>query len=352
MLNIKITGTGSIIPQQVQPNDGFSKHSFFDSSGLPIDNSNIEIIEKFKAITGINQRRYIKDHQTVVDIAIEAAEIAIADSNIDSEAIDYIIFAHNVGDISLNSNQVDTLPSLASKLKAGLKIKNPECVAYDILFGCPGWLEGVIQAKAFIKAGMAKKCMVVGADTLSRVLDHSDRDSMIYADGAGVTIIEETNDHGGILSHKTVTYTSEGEAEFIFYGPSNNLGKGKKYIKMYGRKVYEFALNKVPLAIQSCLEASGESIDSVSKIFIHQANLKMDEAIIKRLYRLYKKPTPKGILPMNIQEFGNSSVATIPTLFDLVSKQNYAGHSIKKGDLIIFASVGAGMNINAITYRV
>ena len=349
MLNIKITGTGSVIPQKVQPNAGFSKHSFFDASGLPIDNPNIEIIEKFKAITGIDQRRYIKDHQTVVDIAIEAAEIAIADSNIDPETIDYIIFAHNVGDIALNSNQVDTLPSLASKLKAGLKIKNPECVAYDILFGCPGWIEGVIQAKAFIKAGMAKKCIVIGADTLSRVLDHSDRDSMIYADGAGATIIEETNDQGGILSHKTVT---EGEAEFIFYGHSNNLGKGKKYIKMYGRKVYEFALNKVPLAIQSCLEASGESIDSVSKIFIHQANLKMDEAIIKRFYRLYKKPTPEGILPMNIQEFGNSSVATIPTLFDLVSKQNYAGHSIKKGDLIIFASVGAGMNINAITYRV
>ena len=352
MLNIKITGTGSVIPQKVLPNAGFSKHSFFDASGLPIDNPNIEIIEKFKAITGIDQRRYIKDHQTVVDIAIEAAEIAIADSNIDPETIDYIIFAHNVGDIALNSNQVDTLPSLASKLKAGLKIKNPECVAYDILFGCPGWIEGVIQAKAFIKAGMAKKCIVIGADTLSRVLDHSDRDSMIYADGAGATIIEETNDQGGILSHKTVTYTSEGEAEFIFYGHSNNLGKGKKYIKMYGRKVYEFALNKVPLAIQSCLEASGESIDSVSKIFIHQANLKMDEAIIKRFYRLYKKPAPEGILPMNIQEFGNSSVATIPTLFDLVSKQNYAGHSIKKGDLIIFAAVGAGMNINAITYRV
>ena len=352
MLNIKITGTGSVIPQKVLPNAGFSKHSFFDASGLPIDNPNIEIIEKFKAITGIDQRRYIKDHQTVVDIAIEAAEIAIADSNIDPETIDYIIFAHNVGDIALNSNQVDTLPSLASKLKAGLKIKNPECVAYDILFGCPGWIEGVIQAKAFIKAGMAKKCIVIGADTLSRVLDHSDRDSMIYADGAGATIIEETNDQGGILSHKTVTYTSEGEAEFIFYGHSNNLGKGKKYIKMYGRKIYEFALNKVPLAIQSCLEASGESIDSVSKIFIHQANLKMDEAIIKRFYRLYKKPTPEDILPMNIQEFGNSSVATIPTLFDLVSKQNYAGHSIKKGDLIIFASVGAGMNINAITYRV
>ena len=105
----------------------------------------------------------------------------------------YFIFkyAHNVGDIALNSNQVNTLPSLASKVKAGLKIKSPNCVAYDILFGCPGWVEGVIQAKAFIKAGMAKKCLVVGADTLSRVLDQSDRDSMIYADGAGATVVEE-----------------------------------------------------------------------------------------------------------------------------------------------------------------
>ena len=78
----------------------------------------------------------------------------------------------------------------------------------------------------------------------------------------------------------------------------------------------------------------------------------MDEAIVKRFYRLYKKPMPKDILPMNIEEFGNSSVATVPTLFDLVLKRNYKGHSLKKGDIILFASVGAGMNINAITYQI
>ena len=202
----------------------------------------------------------------------------------DVETLDYIIVAHNVGDIVLNSNQVNTLPSLASKVKTGLKIKSPSCVAYDILFGCPGWVEGVIQAKAFIKAGMAKKCLVVGADTLSRVLDQSDRDSMIYADGAGATVVEEVEDEGGILYHKTASYTFEGEAEFIFYGPSNFNGKGTKYIKMHGRKVYEFALSNVPSAIKECLKASGESIDDVKKIFIHQANLKMDYAIINRLY--------------------------------------------------------------------
>ena len=121
---------------------------------------------------------------------------------------------------------------------------------------------------------------------------------------------------------------------------------------MHGRKVYEFALNKVPIALQTCLEASGEDIKNVKKIFIHQANLKMDDAIIKRFFRLYKKPMPENILPMNIQEFGNSSVATVPTLFDLVLKQNYGGHRLEKGDLILFASVGAGMNINAIAYRI
>ena len=351
-MNIKITGSGSSIPEKAELNSAFSNHTFFDASGSLIDSPNEVIIEKFQAITGIEQRRYIKEDQTVADIAIEAAEKTIDDAKADRETIDYIIVAHNVGDIALNSNQVNTLPSLASRVKAGLGIQNPNCVAYDILFGCPGWVEGVIQASAFIKAGMAKKCLVLGADSLSRVLDHSDRDSMIYADGAGATLIESTEDKGGILAHKTVTYTADGEADFIFYGPSNDSGKGTKYIKMFGRKVYEFALNKVPLAIRNCLDASGADINQVKKIFIHQANLKMDDAIIKRLYRLYKKPMPESVLPMNIQEFGNSSVATVPTLFDLVRKENYGGHTLTDGDLIIFASVGAGMNINAITYRI
>ena len=113
---------------------------------------------------------------------------------------------------------------------------------------------------------MEKRGLVLGADTLARVLDHRDRDSMIYADGAGASMIEASKDKGGILSHKTVTYTSEGEADFIFYGPSNDKGKGTKYIKMHGRKVYEFALSKVPTAIKNCLEASGKSIEDIKNL--------------------------------------------------------------------------------------
>ncbi len=244
------------------------------------------------------------------------------------------------------------MPSLASRVKSKLGIENPNCVAYDILFGCPGWLEVVIQAHAFIKAKMANRCLVIGSETLSRVIDPNDRDGMIFADGAGAVIIDSSEGNSGVLSHKTVTYSDNGEANYIFYGKSNNLkSDNTKYIKMKGRKVYEFALNKVPDAMKKCFDECGHNIKSLKKIFIHQANQKMDEAIIKRFYKLYNSKVPENILPMNIEEFGNSSTATIPTLLDLVIKENYNGHEIKKGDIILFASVGSGMNINAVSYQ-
>jgi 3-oxoacyl-[acyl-carrier-protein] synthase-3 len=120
---------------------------------------------------------------------------------------------------------------------------------------------------------------------------------------------------------------------------------------MYGRKIYEFALSNVPNAMKTCLDNSGFDIKDVKKILIHQANEKMDEAIVNRFYRLYKTPVPERVMPMSIHELGNSSVATVPTLLDLIKKNHMEGHKLNKGDIIIFASVGAGMHINAITYK-
>jgi 3-oxoacyl-[acyl-carrier-protein] synthase-3 len=289
---------------------------------------------------------------TTSDLGALAAEQAIKDANIDPETIDYIILAHNFGDVKAGAIQSDILPCLAARVKNSLKIKNPKCVAYDILFGCPGWVEGVIQAQAYIKAGMAKRCLVIGAETLSRVVDPYDRDSMIYSDGAGATIIESTEEEGGILSHESASYTHD-EVYHLFFGCSNNksLDEDTRFIKMYGRKIYEFALSNVPSAMKTCLDASGVDIKDVKKILIHQANEKMDEAIISRFYRLYKTPVPEGIMPMSIHKLGNSSVATVPTLLDLIKSNQMEGHQLHKGDVIIFASVGAGMHINAITYR-
>ncbi|WGH76972.1 3-oxoacyl-ACP synthase III family protein [Tenacibaculum tangerinum] len=348
-----ITGTGTFIPSIIKENSKFNDNVFLNADGTSFSNPNAVIIEKFKSITGIEERRYAKAEYNTSDLGFFAAKKAIEDANITAEELDYIIFAHNFGDVKEGAIQSDILPSLATRVKYLLEIENPNCVAYDILFGCPGWIEGVIQAQAFIKAGIAQKCLVIGAETLSRVIDVNDRDSMIYSDGAGACIVEASDkDDSGILSHASQTHTKE-EAYYLFFGNSFDKNKDKdiRYIKMHGRKIYEFALNNVPNAMKIALDKSGLSIDDVKKVFIHQANEKMDEAIIKRFYRLYKKPIPEGVMPMSIHKLGNSSVATVPTLLDLVLKGNIENQEVKKGEVIILASVGAGMNINAIVYK-
>ena len=351
-MNIKITGSGSYIPTETISNIDFAKHSFLNDDGTPFPYPNDVVAEKFLEITGIRERKYVSDELCTSDIAFIAAKKAIEDAKVDPETLDYIILAHNFGDVKKGAIQSDILPSLATRVKHHLRIKNPKCVAYDILFGCPGWVEGVIQATAFIKAGMAKKCLVIGAETLSRVVDMHDRDSMIYSDGAGATIIEATDEEGGVLAHETATFTYD-EAFYLFFGNSFNKDHDPdvRYIKMQGRKIYEFALNQVPKAMAECLDKSGININQVKKILIHQANEKMEEAIIQRFYRIYKQPPPEGIMPMSIHKLGNSSVATVPTLFDSIQKGLVENQKLEKGDVILFASVGSGMNINAIVYQ-
>jgi 3-oxoacyl-[acyl-carrier-protein] synthase-3 len=356
VLNSIMTGTGSFIPEEIIDNEAFLNQAFFDGEKQAFPYDNKTIIEKFKDITGIESRRYLKGNLNSSDIGTYAAQRAIEESGIDPEKIDQIIFAQNFGDISEGSNQIDMLPCLASRVKYNLGISNPNCVAYDILFGCPGWIQGVIQAHAYIHAGIAKAVLVIGSETLSRVVDPFDRDSMIYADGAGACIVElkEEASKRGILSYANQSFTKE-EAYYLYYGSTFNPADANKtkFIKMHGRKIYEFAVTHVPAAMKACFDKSGEDINEVKKIFIHQANEKMDFAIVKRFFRLYGfKNVPKDIMPMSIHKLGNSSVATVPTLYDLVNKDKLEGHKLNKGDLVILASVGAGMHINAITYRV
>jgi len=352
IMKIKIIGIGSYIPNKEVSNTDFGDHVFLNEDGTPFAYPNEVVIKKFKGITGIENRRYAEDQHTSSDLAFFAAERALENAKIDRETLDYIIFAHNFGDVKSGTNQSDILPSLATRVKNKLDIKNPKCVAYDILFGCPGWIEGVLQANAFIKSGMAKRVLVIGAETLSRVVDDHDRDSMIYSDGAGASILEASDDEAGLLSYESATFAND-EANFLYFGKSYNpdLDPDIKYIKMYGRKIYEFALSQVPCAMKSCLDKSGIGIDEVKKILIHQANEKMDEAIIARFYKLYDKTAPENIMPMSIHDLGNSSVATVPTLYDLLIQGKLENHEINKGDVVIFASVGAGMNVNAFVYR-
>lgn len=354
-LNTVITGTGSYFPEMQINNETFVNNTFYEKDGSLIETPGETIVEKFKEITGIYQRRYIKDELDTSDIAAKAAERAIESAGIDKESIDQIIVSHNFGNVSKDTIQTDILPSLASRVKHLLKIQNPSCIPYDMLFGCPGWIQGLIQADAYIKAGIAKRCLVIGADSLSRVLDPYDRDSMIFADGAGATIVEgiESNEKTGILSSAAMSHTNE-EAYYLYLGKSNAPDSNSKirYIKMHGHKIYEYALNNVPQAMKIALDKSGIDIKELKKVIIHQANEKMDEAIIKRFFRLFKlKEIDPLVMPMNIHELGNSSVATIPTLYDMILRNKVSNQQIQKNDVIMFSSVGAGMSINAIVYK-
>lgn len=348
-----ITGTGSYIPELIKSNAHFMSNDFYADNNDPLTDNNEVIIRKFKDITGIEERRYLSRELSSSDAAAIAGRKAIDAANIDPESLDQIIVAHNFGNLAHDSNQSDMLPSVGSKVKHLLGIDNPDCVAYDVIFGCPGWVQGMIQADIFIKAGVAQKCLVIGSETLSRIIDPHDRDSMIYSDGAGACVVEKRDKTGkGILSHASQTFTTD-ESNYIYFGESNKLESNgnAKFLKMHGRKIYEFALNKVPAAMKSALDQSGIPIEKIKKILIHQANEKMDEAIIKRFYRLFKTNVPKGIMPMSINKLGNSSVATVPTLLDLILNENLEDHKIEEGDAVILASVGAGMNINAIVYQ-
>jgi 3-oxoacyl-[acyl-carrier-protein] synthase-3 len=354
-LNTVITGTGSFIPSRVISNSDFLKQIFFEKDHSLIDSPGEEVTRKFRDITGIYERRWVDEDMNNSDIAGLAAEKAILDAGIDRETIDQIIVAHNFGNVTKDSIQTDIVPSIASRVKHLLGIKNPSCIAYDIVFGCPGWIQGVIQSHAFIQSGMAKRCLVIGSETLSRVVDVYDRDTMIFSDGAGAAIVEgiESDEKKGLLSYSFVSHTEE-EVGYLYHGKSNspdcdpNIG----YIKMNGRKIYEYSLTQVPSAMKVAMDRSGIDINEIKKVLIHQANEKMDEAIVQRFYKLFKvKVNTAEKMPMNIQTLGNSSVATVPTLYDMILKNQLEGHQINENDVVIFASVGAGMNINAFVYK-
>ncbi|MGI6572557.1 MAG: 3-oxoacyl-ACP synthase III family protein [Fermentimonas sp.] len=350
------TGTGSYVPTKRIGNDFFLDYEFYDSTGEKFENPNEEITTKFEEITTIAERRYAEDNQVTSDLALIAAQRAIEAAGIDKEELDYIIFAHNFGETRMDNIQVDVVPTLAARLKEKLDIANPSAVAYDVLFGCPGWIQAVIQADYYIRSGDAKRVLVVGADVLSRVSDPHDRDSMIYADGAGAVIMEgvESDEPVGVLGHNSrsdaVRYVN-----MLRMGYSYKLELAEKknfYLKMNGRRLYQYALENVPKLIKSGLDKLKMHISEIGKVLIHQANGKMDDAILARLFKLYNiDKIPELIMPMTISWLGNSSVATVPTLLDIILRGGMKGHTIRRGDNLVLASVGAGMNINSVVYK-
>ena len=351
-----ITATGSCIPTQCVVNEDFLGHRLFEDYGKPFDLSdNPKIISKLREITGITERHYVSNDLVASDLAIEAAGNALDGTGIDPETLDYLIVAHNFGDVQAGNRRSDFVPTLAARVKRGLGIANPACIAYDLPFGCPGWLQAVIQVDYFLRSGDAKRALVIGAETLSRVSDPHDRDSMIYSDGAGAAVFEARpgREPVGIVAHAARSDALE-HARLMWMGTSYDpqFEDNRLFLKMHGRQLYEYALTTLPGVVRQSLERAGLTLAHVDKVLIHQANAKMDEAILKRLFKMYEiQDIPEGIMPMTIERLGNNSVATLPTLLDLIARGKLEGHSLATGDVVVFASVGAGMNINSLVYR-
>ena len=347
-----ITGTGCYIPPVRVPNRQFFENEFYQADGTKNPKANEDIVNKLQEITCIRERRYIEDDFTTSDMAYLAAENAL--EGIDREELDYIIVAQNLGDVKTDNITPDMVPTIAARVKHKLRIKNPYTVAYDIPFGCPGWLQGMITADYYIKSGDARKAMIIGAETLSRVADPHDVDCMIYSDGAGATVLEASENGDGVLAHVTRSDTYD-NAYLLTLGHSYrpNRDGNELFVKMQGHDIYKYAVRTVPKVVKQSLDKAGLTLSDVKKVLIHQANQKMDEAILERLFKLYKiDDIPEDIMPMTISWLGNSSVATLPTLLDLLQKGKLEGHNrLQSGDIAVFASVGAGMNINSMVYQ-
>lgn len=367
-----IKGTGSYLPENKVANDFFLKSSFYDKKGRKINKPTEETIKRLFNISGIEERRYISEDQATSDIAYLAAMDAINSSHIDMESIDRIIVSHDFGDI--RGKYASYVPSIASRVKNMMEIKNPYCVASDTIFGCPGWNHGVIQADCFIKSRNAKRVLVIGVEALSMVADPHDVDSMLYSDGAGAVIMDayQSEVPVGVLSSVERSDTLD-HAYLLWQGESNKPGIGGNFLKMDGHKVFNYAtiervyfgderMPRVPGVTKQCLDKAGLSISDVNKILIHQANEKMDIIIFEKLFELYdikvkKMPADERdeilsrLLPITIKNYGNNSTATIPIMLDHILKGKVDGHNLDSGDIAVFASVGAGMNINAIVYK-
>lgn len=348
-----IIGSGTYLPKKVVENSEFLNNVFFDRDGNRLQKTNEEIVTKFQEITEIARRRYVENGMLCSDMATEAAKKAIEISGIDPETLDYIIVGHNFGDIRPGNRRVDYMPTIAARVKHNLRIKNPYCVCNDVPFGCPGWVQGMIQADYFIRSGDAKRIMVIGSELLSRIVDPHDIDCMIFSDGAGAAILEaREGEDVGILAHLTRSDTLD-EAFLLYMDESYNpeFPENALFAKMEGHKIYEYALTHVPQLVADTINKAGLTITDIQKVLIHQANAKMDDAILKRLFRIYGlREIPENIMPMTIAEYGNNSVATVPVLYDLIVRGKFPGHELHSGDNVVMASVGAGMNINAFVY--
>ncbi len=312
----RIVGTGSYVPEHIVTNDDLSK----------IMDTNDEWI---RDRSGIAERRISMDEGTS-QMAAKAAGRALEDAGMSADELDIIILA--------TSTQDNLFPAGACEVQEVLGAS--KAAAFDLSAACSGFLFGISIVNAFIQAGIYRNGLVIGAETLSKVMDWSDRGTcVLFADGAGAAVLKA--DETGIRHTLMGADGTKGSVLSCVGRTNGNFLNGKTpefgYTYMDGREVFKFAVKKIPECVDEILEESGESIDEIRYFVLHQANRRIIEAAARRL----KQPIEK--FPMNIESYGNTSSASIPILLDEI---NHKG-MLKRGDKIIIAGFGAGLTWGA-----
>ena len=301
----RVTGTGSYVPENYYDNYDLEKF---------VDTSDSWIRER----TGITRRHIISEEETTVTMAWKASERALEDAKIHAEEIDLIIVA------TISSNVV--LPCTACEVQKKLGAKHAVC--FDLNAACTGFLFAYNTAQTYIAAGLAKCALVIGTESLSKLVDWTDRSTCIlFGDGAGAAILQaEEGDFPSMVFHSN---GAQGEAL--------SCGSRADYIHMDGQAVFKFAVRQVPLCISELLEKEGLAPEDIDYFILHQANQRIVEAVARRLGLTVEK------FPMNLQEYGNTSSASIPIL---LAERKQSG-VLKKGQKIVLAGFGAGLSWGA-----
>ena len=297
---MKILGTGSALPEKVVTNDDLAR--VMDTSD-----------EWIRTRTGI-QKRHIAVNETTTSMAVEAAKKALDEAKISINDLDLIIAA------TVSPDYI--FPTLACEVQAAVGAKN--ATAFDLGAGCSGFLFALATADAYFKTGRYKNALIIGAETLSKMMDWGDRSTcVLFGDGAGAAVVSAQGEQ--LLSMVVNNlYHQMGAQQYSF-------------TQMEGSAVYKFAVRTVPHAISEALEKAGVPVDDVKLFVLHQANLRIIASVAKRL----RQPMEK--FPTNLEECGNISAASVPILLDKVRKDGM----ISKGDKIVMAGFGAGLTWGA-----
>ncbi len=315
MKRAKITGTGSYVPQKVLTN--------FDLEKM-VETSDEWITER----TGIKERRVSADDEATSDLAIAAARKALDNSGTDPKDIELIMVGTSSPDM--------LFPSTACIVQEKLGAVN--AAAFDASAACSGFNYALAAGASFIESGQYNNVLVIGADTLTKYLDWTDRGTCIlFGDGAGAVMLEASTDGNGVLANHLGAYGTGSRYLIMPGGGSRDPEAKNRFIRMDGKEVYKFASRVLPRSVKIVAEKAGIPLPDIDVLIPHQANIRIIDSALKIL------GLPREKVYVNLQRYGNTSAASIPIALDEASKEK----RIKKGNIVALAGFGAGLTYGA-----